>query len=291
MQNPYGIPFNFGALPPESSSWDASHIVVVPVPYDLTTTYTSGTRNGPRAIVEASAHLELFDDELQKDISHIGIHTLEMVEQTTVGPKEMIDRVTGLVDQITGAGKLPVLLGGEHSITLGAVTSVLKKYPDCAVIQFDAHADLRESYQDSRYNHACVARRIHEVCPLTQVGIRSLSSGEHAFMADSDIATYYARDIQHDTAWVDDCIKGLPEHIYITFDLDALDPSIMPSVGTPEPGGLGWYESLAVLKKLAQNRRIVGFDIVELCPQAGNPAPDFLAAKLLYRLAGYATLK
>jgi len=287
MSSPFFVPFNFLGLGKDLCSWEQSKIVVLPVPYDLTTSYLSGTRRGPLAILEASAHMELFDDETLHEVASQGIHTLDQLEPVTSGPQDMLEQVQAVVSKILDAGKFPVVIGGEHSITAGAVKALKQRFEAITVVQFDAHADMRNSYQHSPYNHACVGRRIAEMCDLVQIGIRSLSKEEHDFLATSSIRTFFARDLLTDNQWIEQLLALLPRDIYITIDLDVLDPSIMPSVGTPEPGGLGWYDITGVLKILAEQKRIVGFDVVELCPQPANPAPDFLAAKLCYKLLSY----
>lgn len=282
------VPRNFAALPPELCAREAAAAVIIPVPYDLTTSYVPGTRFGPHALIEASAHMELFDDELECEPAAVGIHTMAELEPETAGPEHMIASVEGVVARVLAAGQLPVLIGGEHSISLGALRAVRQSHPQCCVLQLDAHADLRDSYQGSPFNHACVGRRMHELCPLTQVGVRSLSLPEHHFREGSDITTFFARDIVgHSEEWIARCVDTLAPEVYLTIDLDVLDPSIMPAVGTPEPGGLGWFESLELLHAVCRSRNVIGFDIVELCPQPGNPAPDFTAAKLCYKLLGY----
>ncbi len=284
------VPYNFAGLDDDCSSWETSRVAVIPVPYDLTTTYQTGTRKGPQAVIEASTHMELFDDELHGDVSMIGIHTCDQVEQVTTGPDAMVARVAEVVSRVVDAGKFPVVLGGEHTVTLGAVQAMKKKHAHIGVVQFDAHADLRNTYQGSHYNHACVGRRLNELGKLTQIGTRSLCSEEYDFLASSNIHSFFAKDILQDTAWIEKCIEILPSPIYITIDVDVFDPSIMPSVGTPEPGGLGWYEILHVLRSITAKKQIIGFDIVELCPQPSNHAPDFLAAKLCYKMLGYILL-
>lgn len=289
---------NFGGLPKEVLEKRPATYSILPVPYDLTASYISGMRNGPRAIIEASTHMELYDEELGCEPYEAGIETLAFLEPTALGPEEMIRRVRGVVASILGSGRIPVLLGGEHSVTLGMVQALLQKYPDLSVLQLDAHADMRDAYQDSPFNHACVARRISELCPIVQVGIRSLSVEEADFLkaeakagkkAKSRIKTYYAKEILKGISW-DRVVKGLTDDICITVDLDVFDPSIMPATGTPEPGGLGWYDALDVLRTAISSKRVVGFDVVELCPLPGNIAPDFLAAKLVYKMMGYMNL-
>jgi agmatinase len=280
-------PFNFCGLNSECSSWEVSRAVIIPVPYDLTTTYLPGTRLAPHAIIKASMQVELFDDELEQETAAIGIHTLPEIAVDTAGPAAMIERVETAAQQVISAGKFPVLLGGEHSVTLGMIRALIKTHPDMGVLQLDAHADLRDSYLGSPYNHACVAQRIQELCPLVQAGIRSLSAEEFAFLPRSNVKTYFARHMQGNSEWIAKIIENLPQKIYITIDLDVFDPSVMPAVGTPEPGGLGWYAVLDLLRTVCRKRQIVGCDIVELCPQPMNPGPDFLAAKLCYKLLGY----
>jgi len=287
FQEHFFLPFNFCGLKDELAGWEQARAVIIPVPYDLTTTYMPGTRQGPHAIIRASTQLELFDEELEKEPASIGIHTLPEVEVITSGPAEMIDRVESVAAQVVGAGKFPVLLGGEHSISLGMVRALKNKYPDMGVLQLDAHADLRDSYQGSRFNHACAARRIQELCPLVQAGIRSITEEEWSFLKSSGVTTVFARNMQSRDEWLPKLIEKLPQKIYITIDLDVLDPAQMPAVGTPEPGGMSWYDLLHLLRLVSAQRHIVGFDIVELCPLPGNPGPDFLAAKLCYKLLGY----
>ena len=286
-QEHFFLPFNFCGLDAERSAWDTSGAVIMPVPYDLTTTFMPGTRQGPHAIIRASTQLELFDDELEQEPAAIGIHTLPEIEVVTSGPAAMIDRVESVAARVAGAGKFPVLLGGEHSITLGMVRALKKVHPDMGVLQLDAHADLRDTYQGSPFNHACVARRIQELCPLVQAGIRSITADEWSFLKNSAITTFFARDMHARNDWVPKLVEKLPQKVYITIDIDAFDTSLMPSVGTPEPGGMNWYDTLHLLRSVAAQRQVVGFDIVELCPLPMNPGPDFLAAKLCYKLLGY----
>lgn len=285
-----GVAHNFCGIP--SAGVDARYHVL-PVPYDLTTSYVTGTRGGPRAIIEASTHMELYDADFGCEPSEAGIHTLAEIEPTALGPEVMVRRVREAVDAIIGTGdaSVPVILGGEHSITLGAVESLLDHHPGLSVLQLDAHADMRDEYMESPYNHACVARRISERCPIVQTGIRSLCSDEAAFLATSPkgVTTHYAAETIKAvaTGQVDQLLKGLTDTIYITVDIDAFDPSVMPATGTPEPGGLGWYDVLAIIERAARTRRVVGFDVMELAPQSGNVAPDFLAAKLVYKMMAF----
>jgi len=265
---------------------------VLSVPYDMTTSYVAGARNGPSAIIEASTHMELYDDELGCEPWKAGIETREFLAPTTTGPKEMVERVRIASEKIIRDGRIPVMLGGEHSISFGLAAALKKKYKNLSVLQFDAHADMRDAYEDSKSNHACVARRISEICPIVQVGIRSLSEEEAEFLEKDSrkksprVKTFYARDIRKKMP-VDEIISGLTDEIFITIDLDVFDPAIMAATGTPEPGGLFWYDVVETLSAVISKKKVVGFDVVELCPIPGIIAPDFLAAKLVYKIMGY----
>lgn len=279
--------FNFGGIESAFSEYGKSKITIIPVPYDLTTTYISGARNGPRAIIEASNNMELYDEELGKETYRIGIHTRESLATVNESTEDMLRMVSEAVSIGIESQKFQVMIGGEHAICLGMVRELFKKYPHLSVLQLDAHADLRDSYNGTPYNHACVGRRISEICPLVQVGVRSVSKEEVDFQKTSDVITISYCEIKGNERYFDEVLNHLTDDVYLTLDLDVLDPAIMPSVGNPEPGGLSWYETIRFLKLLSQNKRIVSFDVVELSPQPGNVAPDFLAAKLIYRIIGY----
>jgi agmatinase len=201
----------------------------------------------------------------------------------------MVNIVRKKISRIVKLNKIPVMLGGEHSITLGAVQAVIEKYPELTVLQFDAHADLRDTYQGSPYSHACVARRISEICPLVQVGIRSMSKEEGEFLPQSKVKSYSADFVLEKKNWAETVCKDLRGDVFITIDLDVFDPSIMPATGTPEPGGIYWKDILHLLKLVSASCNIRGFDVVELAPLPGVVAPDFMAAKLIYRTMGYIT--
>jgi len=289
---PRRTPHNFCGLPEEFSSWRAARAVIVPVPYDLTSTYVSGSRGGPDAIISASMNMEQYDEELGVETFRIGIHTQPQIEPSSSSPAEMISAVEAAVGEVVDARKLPVLLGGEHSITVGALRALRRRRRGLSILQFDAHADLRDSYQGTSLSHACAGRRAAEIGALVQVGVRSLSAEEETFRRASDVRTFFAADIAAGRATPRDVAAALGSGpLYITIDLDALDPSIMPATGTPEPGGLGWYTMLEMLREACCGRRVVGFDVVELCPMPSNVGPAFLAAKLVYRLLGYIFLK
>jgi agmatinase len=279
---------NFGGIYPEYSLRDALFIVV-PVPYDLTSTYQPGSRRGPAAIIEASTNMELYDEELKKEIFSAGIHTTLPLAIDARGPKHMVNSVRKKISRIVAMDKIPVMLGGEHSISFGAVQALREKFPQLTVLQLDAHADLRDSYQGSPYNHACVARRISEICPLVQVGIRSMSKEEADFLPGSKVKSFSADFVLENKNWCETICKDLHGDIFISIDLDVFDPSIMSATGTPEPGGIYWRDVLQLLKQVSLSCKIRGFDVVELAPLPSIVAPDFLAAKLIYRLMGYIT--
>jgi agmatinase len=277
---------NFGGLEGKDYETKETRFSVLPVPYDLTATYATGARGGPRALLEASTHMELYDEELHCEPWRAGIETLALLEEaTTLEPPEMVKRVQAATARILKRGRVPVVIGGEHSITIGVVGAVKESYPELSVLQLDAHADLRDTYP---FNHACVARRISELCPLVQVGVRSLSAEEAEFLKKEkpEIKTYYAADFINGRC-SNEIVEDLSEEVFITIDLDVFDPSVMPATGTPEPGGLGWYEVLGLLRSVSLRRKVMGFDVVELCPIPGCVAPDFLAARLSYKLMGY----
>lgn len=279
---------NFGGIHPECSLHNA-RFVVVPVPYDLTSTYQPGSRRGPAAILEASTNMELYDEELKKETYLAGIHTARPVDVDARGPKFMIAAVRKKISRIVALNKIPVMLGGEHSISLGAVQAVAEKYPQLTVLQLDAHADLRASYQGTPYNHACVGRQVAEFCNLVQVGIRSMSKEEGDYLPQSKVKSYFADYVFENKNWAETIVKNLRGDVYITIDLDVFDPSVMSATGTPEPGGLYWRDVLRILRLASRQCAIRGFDVVELAPLPGVVAPDFMAAKLIYRLMGYMT--
>lgn len=278
---------NFGGLEPEYTLFDASTFVVVPVPYDLTTTYQGGSRKGPQAILDASYNLELYDEELNAETFEAGIHTLPFLPVEAGGPAEMTGAVYRCIAGLLAADKIPVVLGGEHSISVGAVRAMKEKYPALTVLHLDAHADLRDAYQGTPFSHACAGRRISELCPVVQAGIRSMSVEEARFLEAGSVKTYPADFFYGNKEWRTIIAGQLAGDVYITLDLDVLDPSVMPSTGTPEPGGIQWRDLLGLLREVTGRSRVRGFDVVELAPIPGMVAPDFLAAKLVYRMMGY----
>jgi len=283
-------PQTFAGIPPEQSAWERARVAIVPVPYDLTASYRPGARLGPQAIIEASRQLELYDEELEAEPYRVGICTLPPLEPVAKGPEQMIAKVERVVSEVLAAGKLPLLLGGDHSITLGAVRA-LASGGGLSVLQLDAHADLRDEYQGTKFSHACVGRRISELARLLQLGVRSLSREEAKFLKGSEITMITARSLLKDPGPAERAIGELADPLYITVDLDVLDPAVMPAVGTPEPGGLDWQTLLRLLRYAFEGRRVVGCDLVELAPIAGLSAPDYLAAKLVYKIIGYLSLR
>jgi N1-aminopropylagmatine ureohydrolase len=284
---PAGLPHNFGGLEPEFSELEHSRAVLLPVPYDFTTSYQGGARLGPAAVLAASRNMELWDDELGATYRQ-GIHTLPELEPAAEGPEAMVARVERAVAWILDQKRLPVMVGGEHSITAGAVSAVVQRFPSLSVLQIDAHADMRDHYLGTRHNHACVMRRVRELAPAVSVGVRSLSEEEARHLVEHPQPTWSVRQLRALAGRWDPILDALQDPVYVTFDLDGLDPSVLPATGTPEPGGLTWYEAVDLLRAVADRHRIVGFDVVELAPLPGHVASDFLAARLIYRMIGLA---
>jgi len=278
---------NFGGVDAENTRREDAKFVVIPVPYDLTSTYQAGSRRAPAAILDASCNMELYDEELCVETYLAGIHTTAPLEVDARGPEAMVGIVREEVARVLSSDKIPVVLGGEHSVTIGAVQAMKGKYPSISVLQLDAHADMRDSYQNTPFSHASVGRRVFEMCPLVQAGVRSMSLQEASFIEEKKVRTYSPDFIVNDLDPVKKICANLSEDVYVTVDLDVLDPSIMPATGTPEPGGILWNDLIHLIRGVSENRTIRGFDIVELCPIPGIVAPDFTAAKLVYRIMGY----
>jgi agmatinase len=266
--------------------------VLVPIPYEATTTYGAGTREGPAAILAASRQVELWDEEHHWDPSAaIRLATAAPILPEVSGPQAMLDKIRRVVQPWIAQGKLILALGGEHTITVALVQAVQTRYPDFTVVSLDAHADMRESYDGSKFSHACVMRRVYELGrPLTLLGVRSYSQEESQLLQVAPrLKLFPARDLQSPAGWEAalDHLKGIPGPVYLTIDLDALDPGIMPAVGTPEPGGLTYYQVLAIMATLTQRGPVIGLDMVELAPIPGQRASEFTAARLLYKALGY----
>jgi agmatinase len=284
MDDCYHVPYNFAAIPKQYTSYDAAKAVVLPVPLESTVTYRPGTRCAPEAIIMASSHMELYDEELGVTVCTIGIHTAPELALSSNSEKS-IDIIRDAVKKYLDEDKLVSVVGGEHTVTIGAVRAMLERYPDLSVLHLDAHADLRDSYSGTPFSHACVARRLAEMCPVVQVGIRSLSEEEAPFTDKENVTTLFARDL---FAGMDaySIAEKLSPNVYVTIDMDVFDPSVVPGVGTPEPGGLDWSQVNAILKAVCENRRVCGFDLVELCPIPGSVVSEYTSARLIYRMIG-----
>ena len=275
---------NFGDLPEEYSALENAGIVIIPVPYDNTSTWIKGADKGPAAIIEASAHMELYDIETDSEVYKKGIFTAGPIDGQEL-PEDMVKSVSEQVRQYLQDNKFVVVLGGEHSVSIGSVRAHIENNAEITVLQLDAHSDLRDEYEGSKYNHACAMARIADLCQIVQVGIRSMDSSEKEALDTNRVI--FAGEIYTNKNWVEKVLSKLSQNVYVTIDLDVFDPSIMPSTGTPEPGGLLWYDVLGLLRTVFKNRNVAGFDIVEMCPDERNKAPDFLAAKLIYKLLSY----
>lgn len=271
----------FGDFTAAETRYETSAIAILPVPYDGTSTWIKGADKGPEALLEASYNLEFYDIETNSEVYKRGISTLPPV-LTDSSPEAMSSEVEKRMDKIFDDGKFPVLIGGEHSVSIGAFRSAAKHYPEFSILQLDAHSDMRDSYEGSSHNHACVMARAKEVChSITQAGIRS-SAIEEKHNIDPE-RIFYAHVIHNSTDWIEKISSQLKRDVYITIDLDALDPAFMPSTGTPEPDGLSYRQVMNLLRVVAREHNVIGLDVVELCPNSNNKAPDFLAAKLIYQ--------
>jgi len=264
--------------------YSASKIIILPVPYDATSTWMKGADKGPDAILEASVNLEFYDVETDSEVHLNGIHTISPVNELR-SPELLVEAVYNKVFSLLKEDKFPVVIGGNHTVSIGAARAFSAYYDDLTVLQLDAHADLRQEYEGSKNNHACVMARIREFAPIVQVGIRSMSAGEPPY-ADKE-RIFFAHQLYIDKSNYSRAVDKLSDNVYVTIDLDVFDPSLIPSTGTPEPGGPEYNDIMIFLKSVAEKRNIVGFDVVELCPASYNKAPDFVAAKVIYQLLSY----
>lgn len=283
----YIQPLAFGGTLPDPMTFEAAKVVILPIPLETTTSYVNGTRNGPREILLASSHMELWDEEVNADIHPIGIYTLPEMELPFDDMTEIMAEIRRVTAAVIEHDKFPIVLGGEHSLTSAVVSAMAAKHPGLSVLQIDAHADLRDTYMGTRFNHACAMRRVLEHARCTQVGIRSLSTEEAKEAPSLRTKIFFDVTMRQEKNWIARVVDSLAENVYITIDADGMDPAIMPAVGTPEPGGLSWYEMLALLRAVTAARRVVGCDLVELCPIPGMIAPNFLCAKLIYKMLTY----
>jgi len=264
--------------------YSASRIIIVPVPYDETSTWMKGADKGPDAIMEASVNLEFYDIETDSEAHLNGIHTIDPVSEKR-SPEKLVNAVYGKILYLLNQQKFPVIVGGNHTVSIGSARAFSEHFKNLSILQLDAHSDLRPEYEGSGYNHACTMARIREFGPVVQVGIRSMSR-EEALIADRE-RIFHAYELYLDKTKYHEAADMLSENVYITIDLDVFDPSLMPSTGTPEPGGPDYYEVMNFLKEVIRRKNVVGFDVVELCPSPLNKAPDFVAAKIIYQLLSY----
>ncbi len=276
-------PLAFCGLPSNQADYERAPTVILPIPFDKTSTWQKGADKGPAAILEASVNLEFYDIETDSEVLNKGIHTAKPIHAAS--SSVLLRKTESEVSRYLRDGKLVVTLGGEHSVSIGVIKSYARHYRDLSILHLDAHADSRDSYEGSRYNHACVIARIRECTNnVVSVGIRSMDASERP--AVDRKRTFFAHEIYSSEKWIQSVVGLLTDTVYVTIDLDVFDPGIMPSTGTPEPGGLGWYQVMKLLSSVSRAKRIVGFDVVELCPSSLK-APDFLAAKLIYTLLSY----
>jgi len=275
------LPYNFGGLPQKYSSYRNANIVILPVPFDKTTSWIKGSDKGPRALINASRNMELYDIETGSEVYLKGIYTAK--EIVAGNSRKMVKDVRTKVDHFLDDGKFTVLLGGEHMVSLGSIEAHASHFKDMSILHLDAHSDMKDSYEGDKFSHACIMARTKETTSnIVSVGIRSSDASELGNMDKGRV--FYASAINKSKDWIRKAAGKLSQNVYLSIDLDVFDPSIMPSTGTPEPGGLGWYEVLDLLEYVLKRKNVVGFDVVELCPLKYNMAPDFLAAKLIYKL-------
>jgi agmatinase len=274
----------YAGIPQKYAALETSKIVLIPVPYDGTSTWQKGADKGPKAFLNASENMELYDIETETEVYTQGIFLEEPIVENA-SPEAVVEAVHAKTKEHILRNKFVTIFGGEHSISIGTIRAFNECFDNLSVLHIDAHADLRSEYEGSKCNHACAVYEASETTNLVQVGIRSMDAAETTVLNTDK--TWFAQDMATDEYWMDKVIEALGENVFITFDLDAFDPSIMPSTGTPEPGGLLWYETLEFLKQVFAEKNVVGFDIVELCPNEVNKAPDFLAAKLYYKMLTY----
>jgi len=283
---------NFLGLQDDYSSFEKSSITILPCPYERTTSYGKGTANGPAAILKSSHYLEFFDEEIKREVCfEQGISVLQPLRFEGLKDEDCLALINQTVYELLRSGKFVITLGGEHTLSCPVINAFFNHFQDLSILQFDAHSDLRDQYQGTKYSHACFAARIAEFTrDITQVGIRALCKEEFEFIENNSIHTFFAHDIrkkEFDNKFIDSVISTLKKNVYITFDVDYFDPSIMPSTGTPEPNGFYWDETMRLLRRVIKKRNLVGFDVVELAPKEGLLFPDFLTAKLVYRMIGY----
>ncbi|MBD3862643.1 MULTISPECIES: agmatinase [Olleya] len=274
----------YAGIPEELAKLEQAKIVLIPVPYDGTSTWQKGADKGPEAFLNASENMELYDIETDTEVYQQGVFLADPVSENS-SPEAMVEAVHQATKKYIKKNKFVTIFGGEHSVSIGTIRAFNEMFPSLTVLQLDAHADLRKEYEGSKCNHACAVYEASQTTNLIQVGIRSMDAIEKTVMDEEK--TYFAHEMAVDDTWMDSAIDQMTDNVFITIDLDAFDPSIMPSTGTPEPGGLLWYETLEFLKQVFEEKNVVGFDIVELCPNTVDKSSDFLAAKLYYKMLSY----
>ncbi|MBN1338885.1 MAG: agmatinase [Bacteroidales bacterium] len=275
----------FGGIPDEYAVFERSEIAMLPVPYDATSTWVKGADKGPAAIMAASENMELFDIETGTEVYKKGIYTSPFLEINGLSPEEATVKVRQETLHLLKNGKFPVIIGGNHTVSIGSIFAFAETFDNLTILQVDAHSDLRESYEGSKFNHACVMARAKEKAHIVQVGIRSMCEEEKEAYRKEDM--FFAHEIQDSDGWADKALARLKDNVYLTIDLDGFDPSIMPSTGTPEPGGLMYQDVIRLVKKVIAQKNLAGFDVVELCPVESDKSPDFLAAKLIYQILSF----
>jgi len=272
---------NYAGIPDEYAKFDTSKIVLIPVPYDGTSTWIKGADKGPEAFLEASENMEIYDIETDSEVYKQGVFLADPVTENS-SPEKMVDAVHKTASEYIKKGKFVTLFGGEHSVSIGSIRAFRENFENLTVLQFDAHTDLRPEYDGSKCNHACAVHEAQHTTNLVQVGIRSMDVVEKPFLKKENC--FFAPEIHTNPNWMNEVLKKITGNVFITIDLDVFDSSIMPSTGTPEPGGLNWYQVVDFIKLVIDNHKVVGFDIMELCPNKANKGPDFLAAKLYYKI-------
>tara|TARA_R110001632_G_scaffold165183_1_gene283706 strand:- start:23700 stop:24641 length:942 start_codon:yes stop_codon:yes gene_type:complete len=275
---------NYAGIPDNYAKLENSKIVLIPVPYDGTSTWQKGADKGPKAFLEASENMELYDIETDSEVYKEGIYLADSIVENS-SPEKMVNEVHQVTKKYINKNKFVTLFGGEHTISIGTIRAFNECFDNLTVLQIDAHADLRDQYQGTQYNHACAVYEANQTTNLVQVGIRSMDISEKRRMNLDKV--FFAHDMALNEFWMDDVIDQLTQNVFITFDLDAIDPSLLPSTGTPEPGGLFYYETLEFLKRVFKEKNVVGFDMVELCPNEHEKSSDFLAAKIYYKMLSY----
>jgi agmatinase len=292
MMEPETIPENFLGLQGELAELDSAGFVVLPVCYDDTASFLKGTAEAPAAIIAASTQLEFFDEVLLDEFHRCGIHTAQAVSLNEMTPEQVQQEIYETAKKFIQAGKIILALGGEHSITIALVRAAAEKFPGVSVLQIDAHADLRDEYEGSRFSHACVMRRIYDMkIPAVGVGIRSFNKVQHQFMIEKKLKVFGPGAVAGNKEWISDVLAGLTENVYLSLDIDGLDPAFAPGTGTPEPGGLTYEQVTELILAVGRCKKIIGADIVEVIPGVAGVATEYLAARLAYKIIAAAQLK